>query len=50
MVLLTVEAKVEARFGLFGDNANLTQDRCTDCTECTIGSKIIFDALDGTTR
>jgi hypothetical protein len=26
MVLLGVEAEVDARFGLFGDNANLTQD------------------------
>jgi hypothetical protein len=29
MVLLAVETKVETRFGLFGDNANLMQDRCT---------------------
>jgi hypothetical protein len=43
MELLGDEAQVEARFGLFGDNAN-TQDRCTVCTECTIGSKIILDA------
>jgi hypothetical protein len=50
MVLLVVEAKVEACFGLFGDNANLMQDRCTDCTECTIRSEIVFDAFDGTTR
>jgi hypothetical protein len=26
----------------------LTQDRCTICVECTIGSKIILDAPDGT--
>jgi hypothetical protein len=26
----------------------LTQDRCTVCAECTIGSKIILDAPDGT--
>jgi hypothetical protein len=25
----------------------LTQDRCTVCTECTIGSQIVFDAPDG---
>jgi hypothetical protein len=24
----------------------LTQDRCTVCTECTIGSQIVFDAPD----
>jgi hypothetical protein len=28
----------------------LTQDRCTVCVECTIGSKIILDAPDGTPR
>jgi hypothetical protein len=28
----------------------LTQDRCTVCTECTIGSKIILDTPDGTPR
>ena len=26
----------------------LTQDRCTVCAECTIGSEIILDAPDGT--
>ena len=25
----------------------LTQDRCTVCAECTIGSEIILDAPDG---
>ena len=28
----------------------LTQDRCTVCTECTIGSKITSDAPDATLR
>jgi hypothetical protein len=28
----------------------LTQDRCTVCTEHTVGSKIVLDALDGTPR
>ena len=28
----------------------LVQDRCTDCAERTIGSKIILDAPDGTPR
>ena len=28
----------------------LTQVRCTVCVKRTIGSKIIFDAPDGTTR
>jgi hypothetical protein len=26
------------------------QDRCTVCTECTIGIEIILDTLDGTPR
>jgi hypothetical protein len=38
MVLLDDEAQVEAYFGMFEDSANLTQDTCTICTECTIGS------------
>jgi hypothetical protein len=28
----------------------LTQDRCAVCVECTIGSEIILDAPDGTSR
>jgi hypothetical protein len=28
----------------------LTQDRCTACTERSLGSEIVLDALDGTTR
>jgi hypothetical protein len=28
----------------------LTQDRCTVCAEHTIGSEIVLDAPDGTTR
>jgi hypothetical protein len=42
MVLLGVEAEVEACFRLFGDNAHLMQDRCTVCAKHTIGSKIIL--------
>jgi hypothetical protein len=26
----------------------LMQDRCTVCTECTIGTEIVLDAPDGT--
>ena len=39
MELLGDEAHVEARFGPFGDSANLDIDRCTVCTEHTIGSE-----------
>jgi hypothetical protein len=28
----------------------LVQDRCTVCTDHTIGIEIVFDALDGTPR
>ena len=48
MVLLCDEAHVEARFGPFGDSANLDVDRCTVCAERTIGSEIILDAPNGT--
>ena len=47
MVLLGDKAEVEARFGPFGDSANLDADRCMICAERTIGSEIILDALDG---
>jgi hypothetical protein len=50
MELLGDEAQVEARFGQFGDCANLDVDRCMVCTECTRGSEIILDAPDGTLR
>ena len=48
IVVLGDEAEVEARFGLFGDNANLEADRCMVCAEPTTGSEIILDAPDGT--
>ena len=50
MVLLSDEALVVARFGLFGDSVNLAQDACTVCVERTIGSEIVLDAPDGTLR
>jgi hypothetical protein len=49
MALLAVEAEVDAHFGLFGDNANLTQDRCTVWAERTTDSKIVLATPDGTT-
>ena len=48
MVLLGEEAHVEARFGPFGDSANLDIDRRTVYTERTIGSEIVLDVPDGT--
>ena len=50
MVPLGDEAQVEARFGISDRVLMLTQDRCTVCVECTIGSEIILDAPDRTPR
>ena len=50
MVPLGDEAQVEARFGLSDIVLILTQDRCTVCVECTIGSEIVLDAPVGTPR
>ena len=38
MVILGDESQVVARFSPFGDSVILTQDRCTVCTERTIGT------------
>ena len=48
MEFLGDKANVEARFGPYGDSANLDVDRCMVCAERTKGSEIIFDAPDGT--
>ena len=50
MVQLGDEAQVEARFGLFGDSANVVQDSCTVCIERYIASEIISDAPGRTPR
>ena len=50
MVHLGDVGQVEARFGPFGDSVILVQDRCTVCTERTIGSEIVLDARNGTPR
>ena len=50
MVLLGDEAQVQAHFGMFRNSTSLIQDRCTVCAERTIGSEIILDAPDGTSR
>ena len=50
MVPLGDEAQVEARFGLSDIELILTQDSCSVCIECNIGSEIILDAPDGTPR
>jgi hypothetical protein len=50
MELLGDVGHVETRFGPFGNMLLLTQDRCTVCAECTIGSEIIFIAPNETPR
>ena len=50
MVLLGDEAQLEARFGPFGDSANLDARSVHGFPECTIGSKIVLYAPDGTPR
>jgi hypothetical protein len=49
MELLGDKAQVDARFGTIGDSANLDAS-CSVCAECTIGSEIVLEAPDGTTR
>jgi hypothetical protein len=50
MVRLADEPQVEACFGRFGDSVSVGQDRCTVCAKHTIGSEIILDAPNGTSR
>ena len=50
MKLLGDVGHLESRFGSFGDSVSVGQDRCTVCGKRTIGSEIVLDAPDGTTR
>ena len=50
MELLGDVGHVESRSVRFEMVLVLVQDRCTVCTERTIGSKIISDTPDGTPR
>jgi hypothetical protein len=50
MELLDDKAQVEARFGPFGDSANLDGRYVHGLRQHTIGSEIILDAPDGTSR
>jgi hypothetical protein len=50
MGLLGDEAQVEARFGQLEIVLLLMQDWCMICVECTVGSKIVLEAPDGTPR
>jgi hypothetical protein len=50
MVVLGDEAQVDARFGLFGDYANLMPHRSTVFAERTIGSEIVLNTPDQSPR
>jgi hypothetical protein len=50
MGLLGDKAQVEARFGPFGDSATLDARLVHVCVERTIGSEILLEAPDGTSR
>ena len=50
MELLSDDAQVESCFGPFGDGVSVVQDRCMVCAKRTIGSEIISDTPDGTSR
>jgi hypothetical protein len=50
MDLLSDEALVELCSVSLEIVLILTQDRCTVCTERTIGSSIVFDVSDGTRK
>jgi hypothetical protein len=49
MELLGDMGQMESRIGLLGDGVSVGVRR-TVCAKLTIGSKIIFDTPDGTTR
>jgi hypothetical protein len=48
--LVSDVGRVESRFSLLEIAFVLVQDRCTVCTEHTIGIEIVLDALDVTPR
>jgi hypothetical protein len=50
MELLGDMGHVESRFDLFEIVLASVQDRCTVCTERTIGIEIVLDKIDGTPR
>jgi hypothetical protein len=50
MELLDDEAQVEARFGPFGDSANLDERYVHGLRRTTMGSEIVLDALVGAPR
>ena len=50
MELLGDEGHVESPFFPFGDSVCVGARLSMVCAICTIGSEIVLDALDGTTR
>ena len=50
MELLGDKGHMESDFFSFGDSVISVQDMCMVCAGRTIGSEIVLDAPDGTTR
>ena len=50
MELLCDMGRVESRFFLFVDSVSFGARKVLVCARRTIGSEIVLDALDGTTR
>ena len=51
MELLGDVGHVESHFFPFGDSVNVgVQDRCMVCARRTIGSEVVLDTPNGTTR
>jgi hypothetical protein len=50
MELVSDMGRVESHYSRLDTVFILVQDRCTVCTEHTIGIEIVLDALDGTPR
>jgi hypothetical protein len=50
MELVSDMGRVKSRFCPSGDSVSVSADRCTACTEHTIGIEIVLDTLDRTPR
>jgi hypothetical protein len=50
MALLGDVGQLESRFGLFGDSVSVCAIKVHGLCQGTLGSEIILDAPDGTTR
>ena len=50
MELLDEVNHMESRFGPVGDSISFGADSCMVCAQCTIGSEIVAEVPDGTSR